>query len=46
MPEVDDEACTVDEMTDDELAQAVEDAIDAGDDADSEEVMGFAPRDS
>ncbi len=44
MPEVDDGE--VKEMSDDELAQAVEEAIDAGAESDSEEVMGFAPRDS
>lgn len=40
MPEVD--RATVEEMTSDEIEQAVEAAIDATD----EEVMGFAPRDS
>lgn len=44
MPEIED--AEVDEMTDDELATAAEEAVDATSESDDEEVMGFAPRDS
>ena len=44
MPEV--EKVEVDDMTDDEIEQAVEEAVDTGDEGTDEEVMGFAPRDS
>ena len=42
MPEL--ETAEVEAMTDDEIAQAAEEAVDATND--DEEVMGFAPRDS
>ena len=44
MPEVDE--AEVKEMSDDEIEQALEEAVDAGTESDDEEVMGFAPRDS
>ncbi len=44
MPELNDDECTVEEMTDDELEQALEEAIDAT--GESTEVTGFVPRDS
>lgn len=42
MPEVDD--AEVEEMTDDEIERAAEEAVDATEEG--QEVMGFAPRDS
>ena len=44
MPEVED--AEVKEMTDDEIEQAVEEAVDSGTENTDEEVMGFAPRDT
>jgi len=44
MPEVGN--AEVEEMTDDEIAEAVEEAVGEEDEPTDEEVMGFAPRDS
>ncbi|GAB7012036.1 hypothetical protein [Halolamina salina] len=44
MPEVEDAEVT--EMTDDELEEAVKEAVDTDTETADEEVMGFAPRDS
>jgi hypothetical protein len=44
MPEVSD--TEVEEMSDDELEEAVKEAVDTDTENTEEEVMGFAPRDS